>query len=199
MNWDTFAVFAAANAGVIAGGTAISVVGIMAWASHNRLAALDERCTTAFADIDVLLKHRHAVIPGLIESVKAFIKHERELLTAVLEARTEAIKAMTPELKLKAERHVTQTVNALISACDRNPDFQASQHFREFRDDLKDIENRVTASRRFYNLAVDEFNATLRQFPGNLVSKLGGLQRRPHFDLGSDSRARLDEAVAVAF
>jgi LemA protein len=94
---------------------------------------------------------------------------------------------------------VTQTVNALISACDRNPELKASFHFKEFRDDLKDVENRVTASRRFYNLAVDEFNATLRQFPGNLTSKLSGLNRRPHFDLGTDTRARLDEAVAVAF
>lgn len=183
---------------MLAGGFAASIAALMAWSSHNRLVALDERCTTAFADIDVLLKHRHAVIPGLIESVRAFVRHERDLLTAVIEARAEAVKAMTPELKLKAERNVTQTVNALIAACDRNPDLKASGHFKEFRDDLKDVENRVTASRRFYNLAVDEFNATLRQFPGNMVAGLGGLSRRQHFDLGTD-RARLDEAVAVSF
>lgn len=183
---------------LIGAGALLAGVAFLAVKSHNRLMALDERCNTAFADIDVLLKHRHSIIPGLVESVKAFVNHERELMLAVIQARAEAIKAMTPELKLKAERNVTQTVNALISACDRNPELKASEHFREFRADLKDVENRVTGSRRFYNLAVDEYNATVRQFPGSLIGGFARLGRRQHFDLGTE-RVLLDEAVAFKF
>jgi LemA protein len=179
-------------------GVLIASVSFFAVHSHNRLMALDERCNTAFADIDVLLKHRHSIIPGLVESVKAYVGHERELMLAVIQARSEAIKVMTPELKLKAERNVTQTVNALISACDRSPELKASEHFHEFRADLKDVENRVTASRRYYNLAVDEFNATFRQFPGSLIGGVSRLGRRQHFDLGTE-RVLLDEAVAFKF
>ena len=183
---------------LIGTGIAVVAVGAYGFMSHNRLVALDERCMTAFADIDVLLKHRHSVIPGLVESVKAFVSHERELMLAVIQARADAIKAMTPELKLKAEKNVTQTVNALISACDRNPELKASDHFREFRADLKDVENRITASRRFYNLAVDEFNATLPQFPGSLTSRLARVTRRQHFDLGVE-RVLLDEPAMIKF
>ncbi|MGL4404487.1 MAG: LemA family protein [Notoacmeibacter sp.] len=183
---------------LIGAGVLVAGVSLFAIKSHNRLMALDERCNTAFADIDVLLKHRHSLIPGLVESVKAYVSHERELMLAVIAARAEAIKAMTPELKLKAEKNVTQTVNALISACDRNPELKASDHFREFRADLKDVENRVTASRRFYNLAVDEFNATVRQFPGSVIGAASRLARRQHFDLGTE-RVLLDEAVAFKF
>jgi LemA protein len=183
---------------MIAGGIAVAGTFGLIMMNHNRLVALDERCNTAFADIDVLLKHRHAVIPGLVEAVKGYVGHERDLLMAVITARTQAMKAVTPELKLRAEKNVTQTVNSLIAACDRLPDLRASEHFREFRGDLKEVEERVTASRRFYNLAVDEYNATLRQFPGSFVSRYARLARRQHFDIGAE-RALLDEAVAIKF
>ena len=77
-------------------------------------------------------------------------------------------------------------------------DLQASGHFRDLRTELSDAENRITAARRFYNLAVDEFNATLRQFPGNVIGAAGRLGRRKAYDLGIE-RVLLDEPVAIKF
>lgn len=178
------------------GGAALAVA--LAWLTYNRLMALDERCNTAFADIDVQLKHRHSLIPGLVETVRGFAVHERELLTEVTRARASALRASGPEMRLEAETQVGQSLSTLLSVVERYPDIQASSHFRELRLELSDAENRITAARRFYNLAVDEFNATLRQFPGNRIGDAVRLARRKPFDLGVE-RVLLDEPLAIRF
>lgn len=181
-----------------AAGGGVALVGAVAWSSHNRLVALDERCNTAFADVDVHLKHRHSLIPGLVETVRGFVGHEFAVLTEVTKARASALKAAGPEMRLEAETQVGQSISSVLTVVERYPDLQASAHFRDLRRDLTDAENRITASRRFYNLAVDEFNATLRQFPGNLIGAAGRLGRRKPFDLGVE-RVLIDEPVTVRF
>jgi LemA protein len=183
---------------LLSAGALFALIGWLAWSSYNRLMALDERCNTAFADVDVQLKHRHNLIPGLIETVRGFAGHERAILTEVTSARAQALQATGPEMRLEAETQVGQSLNSLLSIAERYPDIQASAHFRELRAGLTDAENRVTAARRFYNLAVNELNATLRQFPGNLVGGGVRLGRRKQFDLGIE-RVLLDEPVAVRF
>jgi LemA protein len=101
-------------------------------------------------------------------------------------------------MRLEAETQVGQTLNALMSVVERYPELQASSHFRELRVELTDAENRITAARRFYNLAVDEFNATLRQFPGSVVGSWARLSRRRAFDLGVE-RVLIDEPAAIRF
>lgn len=148
------------------------VAGLCAWAAmsaHNRLMALDQRCDTAFSDVDVMLKHRHDLIPGLVETVKGFAAHERTVLTEVTRARARALQASGPDARLNAETQLGQSINTVLSLQERYPELAASAHFRELRMELVDATNRITAARRYYNLAVDEYNATLRQFPGNLV------------------------------
>jgi LemA protein len=174
----------------------ISISGLLlaafVWKSFNRLMALDERCNTALADVDVHLKRRHNLIPNLVESVRAFTGHELAALTEVTTARANALNASRPEVRLEAETQVGQSLNALMSIVESYPDLKASAHFRDLRSELVDAENRITASRRFYNLAVDELNATLRQFPGNVIGRAGRLDRRKHFDLGIE-RMLIDE------
>ena len=170
----------------------------MFMATHNRLVALDQRCDTAFADIDVHLKHRHNLIPGLVETVRGFANHEHEILLGISQARSQALHAVTPEMRLDAEKNITQQVNALIGMADQYPELRASSHFRELRSELVGAENRITASRRFYNLAVGEYDATLRQFPGNLVAKVKRMSTRLPFDLGFE-RVLIDEPVAIKF
>jgi LemA protein len=166
--------------------------------SYNRLVALDERCETAFADIDAHLKHRQNLIPGLVETVRGFVGHEHSVLTEVTRARASALRATGPEMRLEAETQVGQSITALLTVVESYPDLQASGHFRNLRMELSDAENRITGARRFYNLAVDEFNATLRQFPGNVIGAAGRLGRRKAFDLGIE-RVLIDEPVAIKF
>ena len=92
--------------------------------THNRLVALDQRCDTAFADIDAHLKHRHNLIPPLVEAVRVFTKHENDVLLGVTEARAAALQATTPEMQLSAEKNLTQNINALIGMAERYPELK---------------------------------------------------------------------------
>jgi LemA protein len=180
------------------GGGGVAVAAWLGWSTYNRLMALDERCNTAFADVDVQLKHRHNLIPALVETVRGFVGHEHAVLTEVTKARASALRAAGPEMRLEAESQVGQSITSLLTVVERYPDLQASSHFRDLRVELSDAENRITAARRFYNLAVDEFNATLRQFPGNVIGGAVRLGRRKPFDIGVE-RVLLDEPVAFRF
>lgn len=166
--------------------------------TQNRLVALDQRCDTAYADIDVNLKHRQNLIPSLVETVRGFANHESSVFLGITQARAEALSAATPAKRMKAEKELTQNITALIALAERYPELRASSHFTELRRELVDAENRITASRRFYNLAVGEYDATLRQFPGNIVARSRGLNVRMPFDLGIE-RVLIDEPIAIKF
>ena len=174
----------------------IAVPAFIGLRTHNRLVALDQRCDTAFADIDAHLKHRHNLIPPLVEAVRVFTKHENDVLLGVTEARAAALQATTPEMQLSAEKNLTQNINALIGMAERYPELKASQHFVELRQELVGAENRITASRRFYNLAVEEYATTLRQFPGSFIGRLSKMNVRMPFDLGIE-RVLIDEPLAL--
>lgn len=176
----------------------IAVPAYIGFSTHNRLVALDQRCDTAFGDIDVHLKHRHNLIPPLVETVRGFAKHESDILMGVTEARAEALKASSPEVRLSAENNLTQNINALMGVAERYPDLKASTHFSELRRELVDAENRITASRRFYNLAVEEYGTTLRQFPGSYIGRLFKMNVRMPFDLGIE-RVLIDEPLSIKF
>jgi len=176
----------------------IVVPAYIAFATHNRLVALDQRCETAFGDVDVHLKHRHNLIPPLVETVRGFAKHESDILRHVTEARAEALQAASPAVRLSAEQNLTQNINALIGMAERYPELKASTHFSDLRRELVDAENRVTAARRFYNLAVEEYGITLRQFPGSFIGRLFKMNLRMRFDLGIE-RVLIDEPLAIKF
>jgi LemA protein len=176
----------------------LAVPAYIGLATHNRLVALDQRCETAFADVDVHLKHRQNLIPGLVETVRGFTKHENDILLGVSHARAAALQAVAPEMRLEAEKNLTQNINALIGLAERYPELKASSHFSELRRELIDAENRITASRRFYNLAVGEYDATLRQFPGSTIARLFKMNVRMPFDLGIE-RVLIDEPVSIKF
>ena len=165
---------------------------------NNRLVALDTRCDTAFADIDTHLKHRQNLIPSLVETVRGFAGHERDILNKVSQARADALSASAPDSKADSENLLSKTIVSLMSVAERYPDLKASSQFVELRAELVAIENRITAARRFYNLAIEEYNATLRQFPGSFIGGFKRLVTRRPFDLGIE-RALMDEAVAFKF
>lgn len=166
--------------------------------SSNLLVALDQRCETAFADIDVHLKHRHNLIPGLVSVVKGVTGHERDMVLGLAEARAEALKAMVPSIRLKAEGNLSAHIGTLLASSDRNPDLRALPEFTQLRQQLVDCEESITASRRFFNLAIEEYNTALRQFPGSLIAQKRRMSSRQPYDLGVE-RVLVDEPVAIAF
>jgi LemA protein len=177
---------------------AIGFAGYLLIAVNNRLVALDTRCDTAFAGIDALLKHRQTLIPPLVETVRGYAGHEREILTKVVQARSAALAASAPNSKVDSENLLSKTIVSLMDVAERYPELKASSHFSELRSELTHTENRITAARQFYNLAIEEYNATLRQFPGSFVGEFKKLATRRPFDLGVE-RALIDDAVAFKF
>jgi LemA protein len=176
----------------------IVVPAYIGFTTHNRLLALDQRCQTAFGDIDVYLKHRHNLIPALVETVRGLTKHESDILLGVTQARAAALQAATPEMQVSAEKNLTQNINVLIGMAERYPELKASTHFVDLRRELVDAENRITAARRFYNLAVEEYATTLRQFPGSYIGRRSKMNVRLPFDLGIE-RVLIDEPLAFKF
>lgn len=169
------------------------------WRNNNRLTALDNRCNTAEGDIDAQLKHRHNLIPGLVESVRGFMGHENEVLKAVAEANAAALRATTPMARHDAEMMLGNNINSLLNAAQLYPELKASGHFKDLQQQLIDVENRVTAARRFYNLATEEYNTQLGNFPANIVAKLQKRVTRAPFRLDSDVRTEIDAPLAFHF
>jgi LemA protein len=166
---------------------------------YNRLVALGRRCDQAFADIDVQMKQRHDLVPGLVETVRGVAGHERGTLEAVIKARAAAVNAPSPAAQMKAEDQLTGALSRLMMVSEAYPQLQATANFMSLQDELSDIENKLAAARRFLNGAVTEYNTSLEQAPANLVGWLFGMQVKSMFDLGSEQRKQLDLAPAVRF
>jgi LemA protein len=165
---------------------------------YNRVVALAQRCDQAFADIDVQLKHRHDLIPKLVESVRGFTSHERGVLDGVIQARSAALKAPTPEANIQAEVALGNQITKLMAMVESYPKLQASPHFRELRMEISDTEHKIAAARRFWNMAVTEHNTQIKMWPGSFIAAMCNMQPRARFDLGID-RMFLDEGPAVKF
>lgn len=181
---------------------AIGVIGLGGYAvwnslrTYNNLMAMDERCNTAFADIDALLKHRHDLIPGLVQNVRSIVGQENRVLDSVLHAITSTMNSNSIEARLNAEVNLGNTINQLFSSLDNIPNPQTASHFVALRNSFKDVENRITAARRFYNNTVEEHNATLRQFPGNVIGAKFRIDTRRQYTLGAE-RMFMEEAVSL--
>ena len=176
------------------------VVVIVIWAIsiYNGLVAMRQRTNQAFADIDVQLKQRHDLIPNLVETVKGYATHERGTLEAVIAARNTAIAAPGVEQKVAAENMLTGALGKLFALSESYPDLKANQNFQQLQSELSDIENKLAASRRFFNNAVQEYNTGIQVFPAALFAGIFGFSQRTFFDVGGD-RAQLEQAPSVKF
>jgi LemA protein len=178
-------------------GAAVVIV-IWAISIYNSLVAMRQRTNQAFADVDVQLKQRHDLIPNLVETVKGYAAHERGTLEAVIQARNAAMAAPGVEQKVAAENMLTGALRQMFALAESYPDLKANQNFQQLQAELSDIENKLAASRRFFNSAVQEYNTGIQQFPATLFASIFGFSQRPFFDLGGD-RAQLEQAPSVKF
>ena len=171
---------------------------LFAFGAYNRLVALAQRVNQAFADIDVQLKQRHDLIPNLVETVKGYATHERGTLDDVVKARNAALSAQGPAQVSAAEAQLSGALGRLIALSEAYPDLKANANFQQLQSELSDIENKIAASRRFFNNAVQEYNTGIQQMPAALFAGMFGFSRKEFFDLG-ESRGQLEQAPSVKF
>lgn len=167
--------------------------------TFNGLVRLRNRRENAFADIDVQLRQRHDLVPQLVETVKGYSSHEKDLLIRVTEARSAAMSAKTVDDKIVAEQQLTNVLAGLRVQIEAYPDLKANVNFMRLQEELGDIENKLAASRRFFNGATTEYNNAVETFPGNMVAGFGNFKRELFFDLGKDTRQRMEEPPVVKF
>jgi LemA protein len=162
---------------------------------YNGLVKLKNRVDEAWSDIDVQLKRRYDLIPNLINTVKGYAAHEKELFEKVTEARTAAMGAQTPEAKEKAENALSGTLKSLFAVAEAYPDLKANQNFLELQRELTDTEDKIQASRRFYNGNVRDFNTKIETFPTNIFAGMLHFIKREFFQAENSEK----ENVKVEF
>jgi LemA protein len=178
------------------------VIGIIAlWliSLYNRLVSLRNRRQNAFADIDVQLRQRHDLIPQLVETVKGYAGHEKEVLMRITEARSAAMSAKTIDDKIVAEQQLSSALQGLKVQVEAYPDLKANQNFLQLQEELSDIENKLAASRRFFNGATTEYNVAVETFPSNLIANNFGFKREVMFEIAADRREKMEEPPKIQF
>lgn len=162
----------------------IVVVVIVLWAIavFNGLIRLKNKTDEAWSDIDVQLKRRYDLIPNLIETVKGYATHEKGLFEKVTEARTKAMGAQGIEEKGKAENMLSGTLKSLFAVAENYPDLKANTNFLELQRELSETEDKVQASRRFYNGNVRDINIKIETFPSRIIAGMLGFKKREFFE-----------------
>jgi len=164
---------------------------------YNGFITLRNRAQEAWSDIDVQLKRRYDLIPNLVSTVKGYASHESATFEKVTEARSKAMQAGTLEEKGEAENMLSGTLKSLFAISEAYPDLKANTNFLQLQSELSDTENKIMASRRFYNGNVRDFNTGVQMFPGNIIAGMFKFTKMEFFELEQDSIEK--EPVAVKF
>ncbi len=176
----------------------VVILALIVISAYNRLVRLRNNRENAFADIDVQLRQRHDLIPQLIDAVKGYMKHERELLTEVTNARANAMKAGSINEKIEAESRLSAALGGIQVAVEAYPDLKANQNFMQLQEEISDVENKLAAVRRFFNSATKELNVAVQVFPSNIIAGMFGFRKEPMFDLG-ERREEMEEPPKASF
>jgi len=174
------------------------IVGIFYWATYNGLVTLKLRVDEAWSDITVQLKRRADLIPNLIEAVKGYAAHERQVFENVTAARAATIEpGLSPHEAAEAEGMLQGALKSLFAVAEAYPQLQASQNFLQLQAELVDTEDKIQASRRFYNGGVRELNTKIQVFPNNLIARRLGFGEREFFEVAD--AAAIAEPPRVQF
>ena len=177
-----------------------AVIGIYLWVTYNALVALKVRVDEAWSDITVQLKRRADLIPNLIETVKGYAAHEKEVFENVTKARAATVSPEAlehPQQAAQAEGMLQGALKSLFAVSEAYPQLVASTNFLELQRELTDTEDKIMASRRFFNGGVRELNTKIQQFPNNVFSNSLGFSEREFFEV--DNLAAITEPPKAQF
>ncbi|MBR2862506.1 MAG: LemA family protein [Bacteroidaceae bacterium] len=170
------------------------------WSTYNGLVKLDERVNEAWSDITVQLKYRADLIPNVVETVKGYAKHEKEVFEGVTQARSAVMGAKTVKAAAEAEATMTSALSRVFAIAEAYPQLKADSNFLKLQEQLQDVEDKIQASRRFYNAGAKELNTKIKTFPTNVINKLiGHFKTRDYFEVAETERAKIAEAPEVKF
>ncbi len=172
---------------------------IVFFAMYNSLVRLKVRVDEAWSDITVQLKRRADLIPNLVESVKGYAAHEKQVFDDVTTARSAVVNATSqgPKEAAKAENQFEGALKSLFAVAEAYPDLKASQNFQQLQADLTDTEDKIMASRRFYNGGVRDLNTKVQTVPTNIVAGMAGIKEREFFEV--EDMAAVEKPVEVKF
>ena len=162
---------------------------------YNSLVQLRVRADSAWSDIDVQLKRRHDLIPNLVETVKGYAAHEQGTFENIAKFRSMAMQATGPADKAAAENQLTGALKSLFAVAENYPQLQASQEFTQLQNSLRETEDAIQNSRRYYNAVVRDLNTKIQSFPTNILAGMFGFQQKQFFETTAVDR----EPVAVKF
>jgi LemA protein len=169
---------------------AVAVAGI-----YNSIITLKNKCDEAWSDIDTQLKRRYDLIPNLVETVKGYAAHESQTLENVIKARNMAMQAGTVQEKENAENMITGALKSLFALSESYPELKANENFMNLQSTLKEIEEHIQLSRRYYNATARDFNIKIEVFPNNIFANMFGFKKRDFFQINADEK----ENVKVSF
>jgi len=161
----------------------IILIFLWAIAVYNGLIRLKNRAREAWSDIDVQLKRRYNLIPNLVQTVRGYAVHERNVFEKVTEARSKAMGAGSIKEKAEAENMLSDTLKSLFAVAENYPQLRASENFQKLQDELTDTEDKIQAARRFYNGNVRDLNIKIESFPANVVASIFGFKKMEFFEI----------------
>ena len=176
---------------IIAG--ALVLIAIWAVLIFNHLVRLGNEAKRGWSNIDVQLKRRTDLIPNLVEAVKGYAAHERQLFEEVTAARTAMQQASGPAQAGEANKQASAAIGRLFAVAEAYPQLRASENFQKLQDELTDTEDKIAAARRYYNQTVYQYNTRIQSLPDLIVAKLGGFHEREFFELESPAEAKLPD------
>ena len=177
----------------------VAVLGIFVWVSYNGLVQLNVRVQEAWSDITVQLKRRADLIPNLVEAVKGYAAHEKQVFQDVTEARSNVLDATNkgPAETARAENQFELALKSLFAVSEAYPQLRASENFQQLQNELVDTEDKIQAARRFYNGGVRDLNTRIQQFPSNVIAAMFGFKNKEFFEV--DDMASVEKPVDVKF
>lgn len=179
---------------------AVVVLVLVVWvvSMYNGLVKLRNNRENAFANIDVQLKQRFDLVPQLVSTVKGYASHESSTLEKVTAARAAAMNANSIDEKVAADKALSSALSGLKVSLEAYPELKANTNFLQLQTELSDIENKLSAARRFFNSATRELNNACEVFPSNVIAGMFGFKRAPMYE-ATESRASLETAPEVKF